>query len=262
MAGEKVLIIGGNGRIARSMTSLMLARSWNVTSAIRNLDQQESILQLGKNQPGKINVLSMDLRNIKTAADVSGVFEYVNPTCVVFAAGSMQNVYAVDRDAAQHIIKASTGAPSVDKFLMISFPSSRRRAAPWWGKEDIRNWQQEVNSFPDIAEAKIQADEYLVAMSKARESRSGSPFQAISLRPSWLRTGAPTGRVNLGKTYALGQVNILDVAAVGVSLLARNDTSGWYDLVEGSDTIESAIEMCVKDEVNFIEGEDIVSLGT
>lgn len=125
------------------------------------------------------------------------------------------------------------------------------------GGSDIQNWQQEINSYPDIAEAKIQADEYLVAMSKARESRFGSPLQAISLRPSWLRTGPPTGRVKLGKTSALGQVNIADVAAVGVSLLARNDTSGWYDLVQGSDTVENAVDMCVKNEVNCIEGEDL-----
>lgn len=169
----------------------------------------------------------------------------------------MQNVYAIDRDAAQKIIKASIGHPSVAKFLMISFPSSRRNAAPWWTKKDTQNWQHEVNAYPDIAEAKIQADEYLVAMSKARESRSGSPFQAISLRPSWLRTGPPTGRVTLGKTPALGQVNIADVAAVGVSLLARNDTSGWYDLVEGSDTVETAVDMCVNNKVNCIEGEDL-----
>lgn len=169
----------------------------------------------------------------------------------------MQNVFAIDRDAAQQIIKASTGTPSVVKFLMISFPSSRRKPAPWWGKKDTQDWQREVSAYPDVAEAKIQADEYLVAMSKARESRSGSPFQAISLRPSWLRTGPPTGRVNLGMTPALGQVNIADVAAVGVTLLARNDTSGWYDLVEGSDTVETAVDMCVENKVNCIEGEDL-----
>ena len=278
MAGENVLIFGGNGRIARSMTSLMLARSWKVTSVIRNVKQKDSILQLGENQPGKINVLSMDMQNIRNPADVSRILETVKPTCVVFAAGmaphnfpnnesltsincvepgSFQNVYAIDRDAAQRIIKASTDAPFIAKFLMLSFPSSRRSAAPWWGKSDIQNWQQEINSYPDIAEAKIQADEYLVAMSKARESSSGSPFQAISLRPSWLRTGPPMGRVKLGKTPALGQVNIADVAAVGVSLLARNDTSGWYDLVQGSDTVENAVDMCVKNEINCIEGEDL-----
>lgn len=87
MAGENVLIFGGNGRIARSMTSLMLDRSWNVTSVVRNVQQNDSILRLRDNQTGKINVLNMDLRNIKSQADISEVFETVKPTCVVFAAG-------------------------------------------------------------------------------------------------------------------------------------------------------------------------------
>jgi hypothetical protein len=140
---------------------------------------------------------------------------------------------------------------------MISFPSSRRNAALWWGKQDVQNWQKEISSYPDIADAKIQADEYLVAMAKARELRLGLPFQAISLRPSWLLTGPSTGRVKLGRTPALGQVKILDVAAVATSLLARDDTNGWYDLVQGDDCIEHAVEMCVKEGIDCFEGEDL-----
>jgi hypothetical protein len=140
---------------------------------------------------------------------------------------------------------------------MISFPSSRRAAAPWWSKRDIQNWQQETSSYPDIAEAKIQADEYLVAMSKERGARDDSLFQAISLRPSWLITGPATGRVKLGKTPSLGQVKIADVAAVAVALLARDDTNGWYDLVEGSDGVEEAVDMCVRGGVNCFEGENV-----
>ena len=94
MAAERVLVFGGNGRIARSMTSLMLARSWEVTSVIRNVKQKEGILQLGENQPGKINVLSMDLRDIKSSADISWVLETVKPTCVVFAAGTPLHTFS------------------------------------------------------------------------------------------------------------------------------------------------------------------------
>lgn len=80
------------------------------------------------------------------------------------------------------MIKASTETAHITTFLIISFPSSRRNAAPWWGKRDIQNWQEEITTYPDIAEAKIQADEYLVAMNKARESHLS--FQPVSLRPS------------------------------------------------------------------------------
>lgn len=63
--------------------------------------------------------------------------------------------------------------------------------------------------------------------------------------------------MKLGKTPSLGQVKIADVAAVAVSLLARDDTDGWYDLVEGSDSVEKAVDMCVENGVNCFEGEDI-----
>lgn len=87
MTGEHVLVFGGNGRIARSMTSLMLSRSWKVTSVIRSLHQKKSLLELGKNQPGRFETLEMDLKDIKTPNDASKILESVKPTCVVFAAG-------------------------------------------------------------------------------------------------------------------------------------------------------------------------------
>lgn len=94
-------------------------------------------------------------------------------------------------------------------------------------------------------------------MRKARKVQGGLPFQAISLRPSWFVGGPSTGQVSLGKGRALGQIRMGDVALVAVSLLARDDTNGWYDLLQGSDSVESAIDMCVSDGVNCIEGEDL-----
>jgi dTDP-4-dehydrorhamnose reductase len=87
MTAHHVLIFGGNGRIARSMTSLMLSRSWKITSVIRSLHQKTSLLGLGKDQPGTIDTLEMDLRDIKTPEDVTKILEVIKPTCVVFAAG-------------------------------------------------------------------------------------------------------------------------------------------------------------------------------
>jgi nucleoside-diphosphate-sugar epimerase len=43
----------------------------------------------------------------------------------------------------------------------------------------------------------------------------------------------------------LGHVNIADVAAVAVGLLARDDTIGRYNLVQGDDCVDDAVEMCV-----------------
>ncbi|KAL5337471.1 hypothetical protein BJX70DRAFT_399608 [Aspergillus crustosus] len=144
----RVLIFGGNGRVARAMTQLMLARSWHVAAIIRNPAQEASLLKLASNQPA-----------------------------------SMSSPHIIDRTAA----KASI---AVSKFLIISFPAARRRPAPWWTARDIRDYEEERTAYPEIWGAKVDADEFLVAMAEKRRrggcdgSGSGHPFQAISLRPT------------------------------------------------------------------------------
>jgi hypothetical protein len=39
--------------------------------------------------------------------------------------------------------------------------------------------------------------------------------------------------------------------------LARDDTRGWYDLLQGDDDIEKAIDELVKEGFDGIEGEDL-----
>ncbi|KAL2824272.1 hypothetical protein BDW59DRAFT_162610 [Aspergillus cavernicola] len=226
----RVLVFGGNGRIARSMTQLMLARAWDVTSVIRNPRQEANILALGQGQPGHIDVLHYDLHDLKTSTEAVEILDKTNPTCVIFAAGSFSSVYQIDRDAAKSIIKAATTTTSVLKFLMISFPAARRTPAPWWDDKDIRNYHAEKSSYPDIAEAKIQADEYLIAMTNAR--------------------------------HGVRQVSIADVAAVAVEMLSRDDVCGWVDLLEGGgEGIAEAVERVVRDRVDCVEREDVGAMG-
>lgn len=169
----------------------------------------------------------------------------------------MSNPFAVDRDAAKSFMHASTAAPSVTKFLFFSFPGSRRNRAPWWSEKEYEQFLSEKNSFPDIYQAKLEADEYLVALAEKRIKEGGPPFQAISLRPTWMTNSRGTGKVRLGRAGARGQVTRQDVAAVAVGLLSRNDTHGWFDLFQGDVEIEEAIEMAVQGAINSIEGEDI-----
>ncbi|CZR69939.1 uncharacterized protein PAC_19840 [Phialocephala subalpina] len=259
MSQPRVLLFGGNGRIGRLMTTSMLSRSWHVTSVIRNPRQKVSLRGLARNQEqlSNLDILVRDLENMDLGV-AERMLKDTMATCVIFTAGSMSNPTRIDRDAAKCIIKASVNTPAVTKFLMISFPTSRRRRAPWWDDDDYSNFLSERNSYPEIGDAKIGADEYLVTMTRQRESR-GETFQAISLRPSWL-TESPTGKVQLGKTKALGQVARKDVADVAVRLLSREDTRGWFDLVQGSDDIVDAVEKVVREKIDTIEGEDIEAM--
>lgn len=100
--------------------------------------------------------------------------------------------------------------------------------------------------------AKIEADEYLTALSKQR----GADFDAIILRPGTLKDDPPTGKISLGKTRASGPVTRGDVADVTAKLL---DTgySGWIDLLQGDEDAASAVAHVVKEKVDCVEGEDV-----
>jgi len=169
----------------------------------------------------------------------------------------MSNPFGVDRDAAKRIMNASAADYAITKFLFISFPASRRKKAPWWSESDYHSWLNEKSCYPDIWKAKVESDEYLVAIANARVSRGGPPLQAISLRPTWLTDAKGTGWVQLGRAGSHGQVTREDVARVAVCLLSRDDTAGWFDLFQGDVEIEDAVEAAVKEKVNCIEGEDI-----
>ncbi|KAF7919349.1 uncharacterized protein EAE97_011681 [Botrytis byssoidea] len=151
---------------------------------------------------------------------------------------------------------ASVISPEATKFLMISFPATRRKKAPWWDNSDYHNFLDETRAYLEIAKKKLNADEYLAVMAKQRNDDSPSPFQAIGLRPIWL-TNAPRCKTYLGKTKFSGRVSRADVAVVAASLLSRNDTSGWFDLIDGNDDIESAVDIAVQYNLNSIDMEDL-----
>ena len=128
----------------------------------------------------------------------------------------------------------------------------------------LRHTFEEV--LPDYCRAKLEADEFMVAMAKKRADRdreggSSEKFQPILLRPGTLSDDPATGKVQLGKTVnTAGTVSREDVAIVTDRLLARPDTQGWYDLLGGEEPVDEAVERVVRDKVDAIEGEDVEAI--
>jgi hypothetical protein len=89
MSAPHVLLLGGHGRVSLLMTPKMLARSWNVTSIIRDPSQTAEIESLGKGQPGQIRVLVRSLDNIKSDEDAKKILDEVRPDWVVWSAGKL-----------------------------------------------------------------------------------------------------------------------------------------------------------------------------
>ena len=110
--------------------------------------------------------------------------------------------------------------------------------------------------LPAYYKAKVEADEHLAALAYQR-NKNDPAFQAINLRPGTLTDEAGTKKVQLGRTSARGSITREDVASVAAALLARDNTRGWYDLLQGENDIESSIDALVKEGFDGIEGEDL-----
>ena len=82
-----VLLLGGHGKVSLLMTTVMLSRSWHITSLIRNPEHRVEIESKGTNQPGKINVLIESLEDITSVQKAESVLERVRPDYIVWSAG-------------------------------------------------------------------------------------------------------------------------------------------------------------------------------
>ncbi|KAK4952888.1 hypothetical protein LTR66_013707 [Elasticomyces elasticus] len=257
-----VLLLGGHGRVALKAIPLMLARSWSVTSVVRNKDHISELKALGEGKPGKNEILVASLDDVTSPADAEKVLDQVDPDIVFWSAGAggkggPERTKAIDEVAAKHYITASLARDKVKKFLMVSYIASRKGTPAWWTKEDVKTAEY-VNTkvLPAYAAAKIEADEHYAALAKKRTDRDPA-FQAINLRPGTLKDHESSGKVMLGKTPARGDVSRESVAEVAVALLARDDTSGWFDLLDGDESIDQAVDRCAKEGWDGIVGEDL-----
>lgn len=88
MTNPRILLLGGHGKVSLLMTPKILARSWDLTSVIRDPSQKDEILEAGKKGPGKVDVLVASLEDVKSEGDAREILERVKPQWVVWSAGS------------------------------------------------------------------------------------------------------------------------------------------------------------------------------
>ena len=101
-----VLMFGRNGRVSRAMMRIMVARSWQVTSVVRNIEQKQDILSLGEHNPATcLDVLECDLQNIRSSNEAFHILEKIRPNIVVFAAGTYFGHSLVRFNKHNHLLK-------------------------------------------------------------------------------------------------------------------------------------------------------------
>jgi nucleoside-diphosphate-sugar epimerase len=84
---RRILLLGGHGKVSLAMTPLLVARSYDVTSMIRDPAQKSSVLAAGASGPGAIDVLVSSLEDVKHEDDARKILDQVKPDWVIWSAG-------------------------------------------------------------------------------------------------------------------------------------------------------------------------------
>ncbi|MDR6320678.1 SDR family oxidoreductase [Actinoplanes couchii] len=197
---ERIVVIGGHGKVARLLVPLLTSAGHAVTAVIRNPDHATEVAATGA-IPLVADVERLD------ADTLAGHF--AGHDAIIWSAGAgggdPARTYAVDRDAAIRSMAAAEQA-GVRRYLMVSYFG----AGPGHGI-------LEDNPFFPYAEAKAAADTHL----------AGTALSWTILAPSKLTDGPATGRIETGTRGATpGEVSRADVAAVTLAVLHDPSTIG------------------------------------
>ncbi|WP_270352569.1 SDR family oxidoreductase [Microbacterium testaceum] len=206
---ERIVIIGGHGKVALHLARLLADRGDEATSVIRNPDQKSDIEQAGGTP------LVLDVENAGTD-EMAEAFSGAD--AVVWSAGagggSAERTYDVDRDAAQRAIDAAARA-GVRRFVMVS----------WIGSTPDHGIDPDDDFFA-YADAKLAADDHLRA----------SELDWTILGPGTLTLDPPSGRITTAPE-GKGEVSRADVAAVAAAVLVQPATIGRFIRFGAGDTL-------------------------
>ena len=199
----RTTIIGGHGKVALRLASLLAGSGHEVTSWVRNPGHVADVEGTGARAVvADVERLEVD----EMATLLSG------QDAVVWSAGAgggdPARTYAVDRDAATRSVAAAEAA-GVERYVMVSY---------FYRRPD--HGVPPDSSFHPYAEAKAAADSCL------RES--GLAWTVLG--PSRLTDAPGTGRIEVAgagpSSVSASSVSRDDVAAVAAYVLERPDTVG------------------------------------
>jgi nucleoside-diphosphate-sugar epimerase len=197
----RIAIIGGHGKVALHLSTILAAEGDTVTSFIRNPEHSDDVAATGATPS------VLDIEN-STTAEIAAALR--NHDAVVWSAGAgggnPQRTYAVDRDAAIRSMDAAAEA-GVGRYVMVSYLG----AGPDHGVP-------RDSGFYPYAEAKAAADTYL--------SRTGLAWTILG--PGTLTEGPGNGliEVNPADTSSGTATSRANVALVATAVLGLPGTAG------------------------------------
>src|SRR5215218_6835455 len=213
----RIAIIGGHGKVALQLSTILSAQGQGVTSYIRNPDHRDDVAATGATPS------VLDVEN-STTAELAVALQ--NHDAVVWSAGAgggnPARTYAVDRDAAIRSMDAAAQA-AVNRYVMVSYLGARKdHGVP------------EDHGFFAYAEAKAAADEYL----------RGTGLAWTILGPGALTDKPGTGRIDVDPSPEGGtETSRNNTASVAAAVLDLPETAGrTIEFCDGSLPIAAALE--------------------
>ncbi|MEJ5945062.1 NAD(P)H-binding protein [Pseudokineococcus basanitobsidens] len=218
----KVVTVGAHGKIARRLTTRLVAGGHEVTGVIRSQDQVADLEADGA---------SAVVLDIETASSTELEPHVRGADAVVFAAGAggkggPERKTQVDRDGALKLADAASVA-GVRRYLLVS-STGLEAVVDGATPDDVDP------GFVDYLRAKLAAEDAL---------RSRPELDLTVVRPGMLTDDEGTGRVTLTRsTVERASVPRADVAAVLAALLQAPGTAGeTLELVSGDVPVEEAV---------------------
>ena len=213
----RIAIIGGHGKVALHLSSLLADEGHSVTSFIRNPDHADDVAETGATPS------VLDVENA-TTAEIAGALK--NHDAVVWSAGAgggdPARTYAVDRDAAIRSMDAAAEA-GVQRYVMVSyFGAGKDHGVP------------EDNGFFAYAEAKAAADEYL----------RGTGLAWTILGPGALTDKPGSGLIDVDPSReGSRETSRNNTASVAAAVLDLPETAGkTIEFCDGTLPIAAALE--------------------
>lgn len=212
----RIAIVGGHGKVALHLSTLLASNGHTVTSFIRNPDHAADVEATGA------TAAVLDIENA-TTADITQAL--TGQEAVVWSAGagggSPERTYAVDRDAAIRSMDAAAQA-GTKRYVMVSYLGAR-----------TDHGVPAENSFFAYAEAKAAADEYL----------RGTDLDWTILAPGNLTLDDATGQIDVDPA-ADGErgTSRANTAIVAAAVLAQPGTIGRFiGFRDGATPVEAAL---------------------
>ncbi len=215
---HSVFIVGGSGKVARSLAQQLAKRGHQPRSLYRHAEQAEGLEALGA-IPVAGNLLDLDTAALATLMAGSDT--------VVFAAGAggkggAQMTDAIDGHGLELSVAAARLA-GIQRFILVSaFPEASR------GKSVSE-------TFENYMAVKKRADVHLAA----------SDLDWVILRPGTLLDSPGTGKVHAGLAIPYGDVPREDVAAALLQIIEQPGVSRVIiELTQGTTPVDEAIQAC------------------